>query len=340
MWFVAAMLLAGQANAQHSRVDVQEYEDNLDLWAIGQLRSSTNVDTGLPESHADYDSATALPIRVHAFGKLQQTMTYRADGTLATVRDGNGHATTLSAYKRGIPQATVHADGTTRTVAVDDFGQIVRAVDENGHATRYTYDAMGRLAGVAYPEGDTTSPWNATTNVFEPIASSEYGIAAGHWRQTISTGHGRRELFFDAFWRPLLVREYDTADVCGTQRFTAFAYDADGRRIFASYPTTSVSAVASVTHGTRTVYDALGRATRSTQDSELGPLTTTTGYLASGQARVIDSRGQVTLTHYLRYDTPSDALPIRIDQPEGVRTDIARDVFGKPISVTRTGPGG
>ncbi|MCD9007781.1 RHS repeat protein, partial [Luteimonas sp. XNQY3] len=87
---------------------------------------------------------------------------------------------------------------------VSAAGWITRVTDENGFATNYTYDAMGRLASVAYPTGDSTT-WNTTTQVFQPVASAEYGIPAGHWRQTVSTGTGRRISYFDALWRPLLV---------------------------------------------------------------------------------------------------------------------------------------
>ena len=70
-----------------------------------------------------------------------------------------------------------------------------------------------------------TTQWTATSRSFVPVASAEYGIAAGHWRLTETTGNAVKVTYFDALWRPLLVREYDSANVAGTERFTRTAYD-------------------------------------------------------------------------------------------------------------------
>ena len=59
-----------------------------------------------------------------SFGKLQQTLTYNADGTVATVKDGNNNLTTLSSWKRGIPQSISHPDGKSRLAVVNDSGWI------------------------------------------------------------------------------------------------------------------------------------------------------------------------------------------------------------------------
>ena len=45
-----------------------------------------------------------------AFGRLLQTLSYHPDGSVASVGDGNGHLTTLSAWLRGIPQSLQFAD--------------------------------------------------------------------------------------------------------------------------------------------------------------------------------------------------------------------------------------
>lgn len=57
----------------------------------------------MASSEVEYN-AQALPWKTYAFGKLQQTITYHPDGTVATVSDGRGNATTISNWKRGIPQ--------------------------------------------------------------------------------------------------------------------------------------------------------------------------------------------------------------------------------------------
>ncbi|WP_368564801.1 wall associated protein [Pseudoxanthomonas sp. UTMC 1351] len=326
----------------HTRTDVTAYHDHLAKWVLGQTLSVTNLNTtpNVVLSRAEHDPATALPLRYYGpgttgtSGKLVQTLTYNADGTVATVKDGNNHITTLGSWYRGIPRIITYADTRSQSAVVNPSGWITQVTDENEVATHYTHDAMGRLASIIYPTGDTTV-WHTTTQVFEPVAATEYGIGAGHWRQTISTGNARKIAYFDALWRPLVTQEYDAANVAGTQRFSRFAYDHEGRTTFASYPGTTDA----LTTGIWTEYDALGRVASVSQDSEGTPLTTLTQYLPGFQTRVTNPRNQVTLTGYQVFDQPSYDAPVWIQHPENARTDIARDVFGKPTSLTRRDAG-
>jgi hypothetical protein len=95
--------------------------------------------------------------------------------------------------------------------------------------------------------------------------------------------------------------------------------------------------------GTFTAYDALDRVTEVKQNSEhdatLGLLTTTTKYLTGFQTRVTNPRGFQTTTSYQAFDTPNTDAPVSIASPGSVTTTIARDVFGKPLTLTRTGSG-
>ncbi|MFT4246719.1 MAG: hypothetical protein QM581_01610 [Pseudomonas sp.] len=325
----ARPLSVTRASPWHSRTDVTAYHDNIAKWVLGQVARSTNSNTGLIENEVTY-SANAQPLTIKAFGKLQQALTYNADGTVATVKDGNNNTTTFSSWKRGVPQSIKYADGKSQAAEVDDNGWVRSVTDENGYATTYTYDAMGRLASIAYPANDSTA-WNTTTQSFQPVTAAEYGIAAGHWRRTEATGNARRITYFDALWRPLLVREYDTAKEAATQRFQRFAYDHEGRVIFASYPGSSDA----LNSGTWTEYDALGRITSVSTDSEQGLLTTLTEYLPGNQTRVTDPRGNKTVSGYQVFDNPEYEKPVWILHPEGARTDIARDVFGNVTQIVR-----
>lgn len=324
----------------HSRTDTTEYEDESDLWVLGSVRRTTTA--GIETSRTEF-GWKHLPWKSYGFGKLKHTITYETAaagqlGTLKTVTDGNNRVTTLGSWKRGVPQSIIAADNTSRVAAVDDNGWITSLTDENQYRTCYGYDAMGRIESVAYPSETTLNAcdtaqayWNRTTQVFEPVAASEYGIPAGHWRQSISTGNAKKFNYFDALWRPLVTREYDAANVAGTQRFQRFTYDHNGKVTFAAYPGTSDA----LTSGTWTEYDALGRVTSVSQDSELGPLTALTEYLSGFRTRHTDPRGNATITGYMAYDQPSHDWPKAIEHPESARTDIARDVFGKPQALTR-----
>ncbi|WP_158497855.1 RHS repeat protein [Pseudoxanthomonas suwonensis] len=325
---VAALPVMAEAQT-YTRTETITYHDNTAKWVLGQVSQATV--NGVVASETTYN-ANAQPSVVKSFGKTVQTLTYNTDGTVATVKDGNNNVTTAGSWKRGIPQSIQYADGASGSAVVNDEGWITSVTDENGYVTGYGYDAMGRLASIVYPTADSTT-WSTTTQAFVQVASSEYGIPAGHWQQTVSTGTGRKITYFDALWRPLVVREYDTANQAGTERFQRFAYDHEGRVTFASYP----AAVNNPTTGTWTDYDALGRVVAVSQDSELGsqPLVTLTEYLSGNRIRNTPPRGHATTISYMAYDQPTYDWPVAIVQPEGAYTDIARDVFGKPTSITR-----
>ncbi|MHC9086274.1 RHS repeat domain-containing protein [Luteimonas sp. RIT-PG2_3] len=333
-----AALMPGAASAQtYTRTDVIVYHDNTSKWVLGQVASSTNTNTGLVEYATTYDATSALPLQTYAFGKLQQTLTYNANGNVATVKDGNNNVTTLSNWKRGIPQTVQHpatpeaTSGGIQSAVVDNNGWITSVTDENGFATNYTYDAMGRLTRIIYPL-EPTGAWNDTVQAFEPVASSEYGIPAGHWRQTISTGNGRKVTYFDALWRPLVTREYDTAAEATTQRFQRFTYDHDGRVTFASYP----SAVSNPTTGTWSTYDALGRNTLDKQDWEGIPqLATQTEYLTGFQTRVTLPNNMKVVTQYMAFDRPTQEFPTGMTTNANTATEIYRNTFGKVTRVAR-----
>lgn len=312
----------------HSRADTVTYHDDLPRWIIGQIKSVTNDNTGQVVSRTEFDSRS-LPYKTWQFGKLQQTLTYNGNGTVATAKDGKDNTTTLSSWKRGIAQSIKYADGTAASSTVNDDGWITATADENGYVTAYGYDPMGRLASVVHPGGDGIS-WNATTQAFEQVAAAEYGLQAGHWRQTVATGNARKVTYFDAFWRPVITHEFDAGSP-DSSRYQRFSYDHAGRVTFASYP----GQTDALSSGTWTAYDALGRVTSHSQDSELGLLTTLTEYLPGNQTRVTDPRGNQSLTGYQVFDQPAYDKPIWIQHPEQARTEIARDVFGNVLQITR-----
>jgi hypothetical protein len=197
--------------------------------------------------------------------------------------------------------------------------------------------ALGRLSQIT-PPADSPS-WNATTAVFESVSAAEYGLAAGHWRQTIATGNARTITYFDALWRPALTRTFDAADEANTRSMVLRKFDADGRSTFVSYPARSIVAVTDTPGGLSTQYDALGRAASVQASSELGVLSTVNYFDPGFQARQINPRGHTTTTGYTAWDRPEQASISSIAAPEGVSVSISRDVFGKPLSITRAGAG-
>ncbi|TMN19477.1 RHS repeat protein [Pseudoxanthomonas sp. X-1] len=330
-----AILLPSPLLAQnHTRLREIGYHDDFSKWVIGQVaQESVN---GVISKEFSFNANSQITTS-KAFGKLQQTLTYNADGTLATVKDGNNNTTTFSNWKRGIPQTMSFADGSAMSAQVDDNGWITAVVDQTGARTCYGYDAMGRINLITYPSESAantcdSSKWYTTSQSFVAVAGSEFGLPAGHWRQTITTGNAVKVSYYDAFWRPVVVQQYDAGNQAATTSLQRFTYDHDGRVTFASYPGTSLS-----TTGTWTTYDALGRVTSVGQDTELNPSLqlTTTSYLSGGRVQVTNPRGQSTVISYMAYDQPSTDWPVKIESPESTVTEIARDIFGKPTAITR-----
>ena len=333
--------LAAQAQT-YSKTETIEYHDDPTLWVLGQVKRTTT--NGVETSTTTY-GWKALPTQTTQFGKVTQTLTYDSTstvasgqlGTLKTVKDGNNNTTTFGSWKRGIPQAISYADGTSQSALVDDRGWITWFEDENDSRTCYTYDAMGRLASTTYTSESAAntcdaSKWTATTYTWEYRNVAEHGLPAGHWLRRNHTGNHRRNTFYDALWRPVLEHYYDGANVDASIQTRAWAYDADGRVTFASYP---VNALTGGTTGTWTEYDALGRVTSVSQNSELGLLTTLTSYETGFKTKVTSPKGQVTTTSYQAYDQPTYDFPVAISHPEGTYTDISRDVYGKVLMLTR-----
>jgi YD repeat-containing protein len=324
----------------HTRTDAIVYENNLNKWVLGQVKSVTNTNTSpnVIVSQTTYDTTTALPLQTYNNGQLQVTMTYNADGTLATVKDANNSMVSLSSYKRGTAQAIALPDGKLLSGVVNDNGWLTSTTDQLGNAMSYGYDSMGRLSNVTYPLADSTL-WNPQTLNFAVATTAAYGLPVGHWYQTASTGNGKVTTYYDAMWRPVLLVTEDTANTT-TRSFVVNRYDTSGRLAFSSYPVASLTSVNDVLTGNYTEYDALGRVTKVKQDSEQGLLISTTEYLTGFKTKVTNPRGYSTTTSYQVFDTPDTSRPVLIQSPENVTTTITRDVFGKPLSVTRTGPEG
>lgn len=329
-----------------SRTLSTTYYDNTARWVLGQVSSTAVNATASPCTTGNasttsfstctlYDATTDLPWKEYNFGLLVSTKSWNANGTLSTIADGRNDTTTLSNWKRGIPQSIAFADNTTRSAVVNDDGWVKSVTDENGYMTGYIYDAMGRITRVTYPLGDITS-WNADDSSFVKVNSTEYGLAPGHWTLTQTRGNYRKQTFYDARWRPVLQREEDLGN-SATVRYVTKGFDYADRETFSSYPVSTLTAYTDALNGTNTYYDALGRVTQTQAASELGTLTTTTQYLTGFQTQITNPRGKVTTSSFQAFDIPTVDKPTSISAPTGVTISIPRDAYGKPTSLSRSG---
>ena len=325
--------------SDRSRTDVTNYYNNTLYWVIGETTSLTNSDTGIVLQQTDYN-AQALPWKQYRNGKLESTTLYHGDGTPSSISDGNGNTISLNSWKRGIPQgiglpATAEApSGSTLAFTVNDAGWVTQKTDENGFSEDYQHDAMGRTSRVDYPTGDLTA-WAPTLISFQQINSSEYGIPAGHWKRTQTTGNRTDITYYDGLWRPLVSETFDAANPTATRSITVKRYDAQGRTNFESRPVASISAYTDSLGGTTSQHDAIDRLTQSTESSELGNLTTTVEYLNGLQTKITNPRNAITQTALTAWDEPTDSMPVSILLPEGRVTDLSRDAVGDVTVIKR-----
>lgn len=336
--YVNPLSVTKSSSLGYSKTEVSTYDNNTSLWVIGQLHTLTVTDgaSTTQVAETDYDSSTALPTAYYAFSKLKQTQTYNTDGTVWKVTDALSHTYTFTNYKRGIPQSVQLPDTNAMAAVVNNWGHLDSYTDALNNTTSYLYDGVGRLTRITYPSSDTVN-WTPTTISFAPLTSVTYGLPVGAWKQTVSTGNGITEKYFDALWRSVVTRQYDSANLSGTQHFTIDAYDSQGQDVYKSYPVSSISAYSDRPTGVSTTYDAIGRATEVDAGSELGTLTTFTTYATPFQRTVKNPRGKSTTTSFQAFDSPTEDYPVSITAPETLSVSILRDVYNKPLSITRSG---
>jgi YD repeat-containing protein len=316
----------------YTTTDTTQYWPVGSVWVIGQPWKSWSGDRLV--SQTEYD-ARVQPTRNYSFGLLVGSYTYLPNGMLGSITDPLQHVTVLSNHKRGVPQSIRFPDQTVVAPTVDDFGQVTRVTNQLGASTTYAHDVMGRMTRLAYPTNDSVA-WNPVNRSFGRIGADEYGLPWGHWKQVVQTGNAMVTTLYDAYWRPRVTISEDVTDAT-SRSFVVKQFDEDGRVTFEAYPVPTLTSVDEALAGTRFKYDALGRRTEASQDSELGTLTVRTDYLPGFKTRVTNARGFSTTTSFQVFDTPSEDKPTRIEAPEGVTTVITRDEFGKPKSITRSG---
>ncbi len=313
------------------------YLNDVPHWVLGLPTQTKNLTDNEVVDEYVYDMAKVTLKERWRFGQKLMSYTFNSAGQLATFTDGNTNTTTLSNYKRGIPQTIKTPDNKTETLVMDDFGQIASITDQAGSKTSYNYDTTGRVTGISYPTGDEQT-WLPKTFAYAYVTSTERGLAAKHWRRTVSQGNSRAVTYFDALMRPVLSDSYING-VSGSNTSVLTNYDTKGQTVFASYPeaTRNFTTTPSGIKGTTSTYDALGRLTQTQQSSELGPLTTTTAYLSGARKQVTDPNGNVTTTSYQVFDQPAYDAVIKVVAPAGVTQTITRDLYGNPNIINQSG---
>ncbi|WP_426212629.1 RHS repeat domain-containing protein [Massilia sp. TWP1-3-3] len=336
--FPRATVVSRQRGQDAARTETTEYKDFLPKWVIGAIDNVTVA--GIPGQLVKntYDDATGVLLSSSQYGAGTQTFAYNPNGTLLSRADGKGQKTTFSNYIAGIPQNIVYPDQTGESAVVAPIGFVLSSTNAANQTTTYEPDSMWRVSKVNYPAGVSGDPasWAPMLLSFSPVNSDEYGIAPGHWRQEIQIGNSRERTYFDALLRPVFTEKWDIANAAATKRIVKSQYDYAGKTTFTSYPKRDVG---SLLQGVYQEYDALGRPTITRADSQLGILQTTNSYLSGFVRQSTDPIGNITTSAFQAFDQPAEGAISSIAAPLGVNVVIARDLLGKPTSITRSGGG-
>lgn len=343
----------------YSKAETTAYHDNTSKWILGQVASLTVQSSGstwYPVTNT-YDATTANLLSHSRYGKLHRSYVWHLDGTLHKSMDARGssyttYTTTYTGYKRGVPTridfpyAPPQTSGDWLTTIVNDTGEIESVTQSTQLSplqtvtTGYQYDLIGRLKQIDYPSASPA--WNATTLTFARETTPELNNVQ-HWVQTVNQGAARTRTYYDALWRPVLTKRFDTGTESDTRRMTLTQYDGTGRVRFESYPQRQITSVTENPRppGIETTYDALGRVATTVAGSELGLLTTRVAYLTDlggFRKRVTNPRSFRTITTFQAFDEPVEDAPVKVLLPDDGEILTYRDVLGKPVQLTQTGP--
>lgn len=303
------------------RIEERTYEHKTARWILGLPKTVTR--DGKLFDNFTYDSL-GRATRHDRFGGLYKTFAYHGagaqGGSLAWEQDALSQRTSYDNYKRGEPQLITRADSSTLSRVVDDNGWVTSETNAKGVTTGFEYNAAGWRTKI-----DRPAPWSDTM-----IAYSNLGAGVV---QTTTRGSARTTTTHDGFLRPTLIKTEALSDG-GLTTYVKTDYDGLGRTTFTSLR----SASSNPTAGIDTTYDALGRVTQTRET--VSPFATTAyAYLSGNRTRVIDPRGFSTTTTLRAYGSPDEGEVVKIQQPEGVTTDITYNDWGNMLSATQSGGG-
>jgi hypothetical protein len=242
------------------------------------------------------------------------TYDYHGTGDLYTETDGRSNTTYYRDYYRGIARDVDYADATETQRSVNNTGTVEWVRNGRGITSHYTYDALNRLASVNLPNPKTD------VSVSRPTIRNRVVTRGGYSESAV----------FDGFGNVISITKRDPAQ--GISIVTTAQYDALNRLVFESYPDSSI--------GTRYTYDVLGR-TRNVyhqaSSQNTGQASKTYEYLSGNRVGVTDERNNITYYTYRAYGGPDQNALTKIEAPEGITVDIARNRLDMVDAITVAG---
>ena len=312
------------------------------IWVLGlPTRTLTGFEENktVESARAEYYPATGNMHRFYAHGMLKQTLAYHPDGSLQAITDGLNQTSQANDWFLGVPREFRFPDGSTQSAEVDGNGWIKSRTDSLGQRWEFYYDAIGDITEIRPPNDPGADPWAITTFSFQQLQSNPpYGLPAGVWRQRMTRGAYQQDTYVDALYRPVLVHETGLTGP-SANRFQVKRFDTMNREQFTAYPVPSLSNLANITLGTRRQFDERGRVRVEEVDAgELAApaINTTLFSYPANRTEITNPRGKITKIHYQSFDEPTEEFPELIEASHGQITVINRDVYGKPLTISRT----
>lgn len=243
---------------------------------------------------------------------VTSTFDYFTNGDLKNATNASGNTTQYLDYFRGTPRQIVDAESNEVDRVVNPEGTTASITDARGKTTSFQYDGLNRVTAVDYPLGADA------TITYAP-------------RQKVETrGNFQRTTDYDGFGRAIRVAEKDTSSSTASVVERA-EYDALGRQIFQ----TDASTDGSATDGIQTQYDALNRVVKRTATADGSQVTH--DYLANNREQITDATANVVTRTYRSFGNPGQKELTKVEAPEGITTNISRDLRGNVTQTTING---
>jgi YD repeat-containing protein len=296
--------------------------------------------------------------------------TFRIDGKISTITDGNGNVITVNYDGNGVVSGVSGPNGQSLTFTTNAAGEITSATSATGQTVTYNYDSTGsHLVSVSGPQGRTNYSYddsgnplaqNALTSVTNPDGTTQSFQYDGEGNLASQTGGSVGSVSY-SYSGPGTVVETEA-----NGQSTTLTYDANGNLVSMEDATGSVSHLTYDADGNLTSYtDPLGgtvRATFAPNSDQLTSLTdqdgsvthysydpngdlvgtsyddgsgTTSQYSASGEVvESTDARGQIT--NY-SYDTNGRLTDVTFS--DGTSQAYSYDAQGDLLTATATDGG-
>ncbi len=250
----------------------------------------------------------------------------------------DGKVTTLTDYVAGIP---------TKIALPDNETTIERVVDERGNIEEVTTKRTGDSDSTIHMEYDEL---NRRTLVETPKTTDRdivFKYASDLSWSKVYRGVAGIDLYeqknhFNQ--RGQLIRSTVSDGVTGIG--TRYSYDDQGNALFTSDPFYINDFAAPLptasNEGTHALYDGLSR-TLETWHSASPSTKTTYDYDPAGAeglaTRVTNEEGHITTSTYQAFGSPANAMLVKVEQPEGVTTEMKKNAVGRLEEVIQSGGG-